>query len=250
MKPHNIGLMKTEIPLIILLAEYQGTPDSLQKIGERHGLTKRGGMTGCRRLIRQLGIERKATPRWHSGPRMNHKKRAVNDWAWRGAELSREADQWKQLERAQYCRAVMATIYGCSPSMLEYKRNPAAGRERGRKAAKQRHQRYGHTATWKLKQAVRNAVARIARIVGHRRAPRTRTQDFLGCSYDQARAHIEARFADGMTWANHGTIWEVDHKRPLASFDLTDAAQRRAACHFTNLQPLLTPANRAKGASW
>lgn len=44
--------------------------------------------------------------------------------------------------------------------------------------------------------------------------------------------------------------WEIDHKRPLASFDLTDEAQLREAAHYTNLQPLWRLDNRKKGAKW
>lgn len=58
--------------------------------------------------------------------------------------------------------------------------------------------------------------------------------------------HLEAKFSEGMTWQNYGT-WHIDHIRPLASFDLTDPAQVRLACHFTNLQPLWGADNIRKG---
>ena len=70
----------------------------------------------------------------------------------------------------------------------------------------------------------------------------------LGCTPAQLVAHIERQFGRGMTWDNHGKVWELDHIRPLAGFDLSDAAQLAQACHFTNLQPLPSAVNRAKGA--
>jgi hypothetical protein len=73
----------------------------------------------------------------------------------------------------------------------------------------------------------------------------------LGCSVDFLKQHLEAQFQPGMTWDNynmHG--WHIDHIRPLASFDLTDPEQLRAACHYTNLQPLWAADNISKGAKY
>lgn len=60
-------------------------------------------------------------------------------------------------------------------------------------------------------------------------------------------AYLEAKFTDGMSWKNYGK-WHIDHIKPLASFDLTDPEQVKAACHFTNLQPLWASDNISKGA--
>lgn len=75
----------------------------------------------------------------------------------------------------------------------------------------------------------------------------TRSGAGVGCSSAELRAHIEAQFLPGMGWHNRH-LWHVDHIRPLASFDLTDAEQRRAANHYTNLRPLWAEDNLAKGA--
>lgn len=78
----------------------------------------------------------------------------------------------------------------------------------------------------------------------------TETMDLIGCSIAYLRRHLELKFRDGMTWANHGSVWEIDHKRPCASFNLLDVEQQRACFHFTNLQPLTCEENRAKGDRW
>lgn len=71
----------------------------------------------------------------------------------------------------------------------------------------------------------------------------------LGCSVMEFRAHIEAQFQPGMTWGNWSpTGWHLDHKRPLAAFDLSDREQFLQACHYTNYQPLWASENLAKGA--
>jgi len=73
------------------------------------------------------------------------------------------------------------------------------------------------------------------------------TIELIGCTPVQLHAHLESLFLPGMTWDNR-SLWHVDHKKPLASFDLTDPAQQRLAFHFSNLQPLWAPDNRRKGA--
>lgn len=78
----------------------------------------------------------------------------------------------------------------------------------------------------------------------------------LGCSFKELCRYLEARFQPGMTWRNRGEMgkrefgtcgWEVDHIRPLASFDLGNVEHRRLAFHYTNLQPLWQHQNRSKG---
>ena len=69
----------------------------------------------------------------------------------------------------------------------------------------------------------------------------------LGCTGEEAARYIEAKFKPGMSWANWGE-WHIDHRKALATFDLTDPAQLAAACHYTNLQPLWAVENVKKGA--
>lgn len=86
--------------------------------------------------------------------------------------------------------------------------------------------------------------SRVAKALG--RAPKGHYS--LGCSAAELRVHIERQFLKGMSWSNRAD-WHIDHIRPLASFDLTDPEQLRAACHFSNLRPLWAEDNLRKGAS-
>jgi hypothetical protein len=77
--------------------------------------------------------------------------------------------------------------------------------------------------------------------------------DNLGCSIDELRIYLERLWLDGMNWSNFGRLkssdnnWQIDHIKPLSSFDLTDPAQVAEACHFKNLAPLWAIDNRRKG---
>ena len=70
--------------------------------------------------------------------------------------------------------------------------------------------------------------------------------DLLGCSIEELRSYLEAQFKEGMTWDNHGIVWEIDHISPLSKADLQDFDQLAKVCHYTNLQPLTVAENRSK----
>lgn len=70
-----------------------------------------------------------------------------------------------------------------------------------------------------------------------------------GCDIQFLMGYLEARFKPGMKWSNYGTVWEIDHRIPCASFDLTDESHQRSCFHYSNLQPLFRQHNREKHAT-
>jgi hypothetical protein len=74
-----------------------------------------------------------------------------------------------------------------------------------------------------------------------------RSQELIGASAEAVKSYLQSRFRDGMSWANYGTVWHIDHIRPCASFDLTRPEQQNLCFHYTNLQPLLVAENLKKG---
>jgi hypothetical protein len=68
----------------------------------------------------------------------------------------------------------------------------------------------------------------------------------LGCSIAELIQYFEGLFKPGMTWENWGEVWEIDHRKPLAVFDLTKRDEVQIACHHTNLQPLFNQEHRTK----
>lgn len=70
----------------------------------------------------------------------------------------------------------------------------------------------------------------------------------LGYSPDELRRHIEKQFVKGMTWANYGVAWHIDHVTPIAVFverGVTDPAKINA---LPNLQPVWREYNLSKGS--
>ena len=86
-----------------------------------------------------------------------------------------------------------------------------------------------------LASRVRSRISVAMRRLGGKNG--NKTKDLIGCSFEFLKEHIESQFKTGMSWENRSSF-HIDHIRPLASFDLTDPEQLKAACHWTNLQPL------------
>lgn len=95
----------------------------------------------------------------------------------------------------------------------------------------------------KIRQSMKDAIGRIKQSGGSKDA---KTIDLLGCSINECKEWLEAKFKRGMTWENHGKKWEIDHVMPLAKFDLSNPQHRRMATRYTNLQPLWKSDNQAK----
>lgn len=71
--------------------------------------------------------------------------------------------------------------------------------------------------------------------------------ELLGCSVQEFKSHLEAKFQSGMTWDNWSVSgWHIDHIKPLDSFDLKNKEDLKKACHHTNLQPLWSEDNCSK----
>jgi hypothetical protein len=66
----------------------------------------------------------------------------------------------------------------------------------------------------------------------------------IGCDVDFARTFIEYQFTNGMTWDNHGRVWEFDH---IVSIRVFDNPSDPDAWHIINIQPLLISDNKNKG---
>lgn len=91
-----------------------------------------------------------------------------------------------------------------------------------------------------LRQRVRSALSKGAKS--------STTFKLVGCSLEFLIGYLEARSKPGMSWKNYGTVWEIDHRIPCSSYDLTDPSHQRSCFHYSNLQPLFSRDNRSKGA--
>lgn len=71
----------------------------------------------------------------------------------------------------------------------------------------------------------------------------TKFNEYIGCSLEEVKMHLELQFQLGMTWNNHGE-WEIDHIIPLSSAKTPEEMYK--LCHYSNLQPLWAKDNLKK----
>ena len=73
-----------------------------------------------------------------------------------------------------------------------------------------------------------------------------RTNEYIGCSIEQLKTHLESQFTPEMTWETYGSVWHIDHRIPCAAWDLTDAFESKCCWNYRNLQPMLASENHRK----
>ncbi len=110
------------------------------------------------------------------------------------------------------------------------------------KLAAQQTRRYHTDLNHKVKHLV---ACSILKLLGGR-IKQSKTLDYLGCTIEYFRGYIAAKFQDGMSWDNHGSVWHLDHKIPCRAFDVTKEDQLYACFNYTNYQPLFAADNLSK----
>lgn len=76
-----------------------------------------------------------------------------------------------------------------------------------------------------------------------------RTEDILGCTFEELKQHLELQFEPWMNWENKGGIpkerntnWDIDHIIPISSAQSEEDIIKLN--HYTNLRPLCSYYNR------
>ena len=72
-----------------------------------------------------------------------------------------------------------------------------------------------------------------------------RTQEILGCTYEEFKIYLESKFDENMNWENQGSYWHMDHIKPISLATSKDEVYKLN--HYTNFQPLYSLDNLSKG---
>ena len=82
------------------------------------------------------------------------------------------------------------------------------------------------------------------------------TIEYIGCSWEDLRTHLENQFGKEaercghpISWENHGE-WHIDHIKPCASFNLHLEDEIHKCFHYTNVQPMWAPDNISKSDTY
>lgn len=73
---------------------------------------------------------------------------------------------------------------------------------------------------------------------------KSKTSEYLGCTFIEFKQHLQKQFTKGMTWENKGE-WHMDHIYPVSL--AKDEEHLIKLNHYTNFQPLWALDNIKKG---
>ena len=85
-----------------------------------------------------------------------------------------------------------------------------------------------------------NLRSRLNKVINKKQKSGSAVRD-LGCSVEFLKTYLESKFQEGMSWENYGNgtgTWQIDHIKPLCSFNLINREELLEACNYNNLQPL------------
>lgn len=109
-----------------------------------------------------------------------------------------------------------------------------------------RKEKYWTDPIYRIKQNLRSG---LRRVIKH--GSKTKIlKDYLGCTVEEFKQHLEKQFVLGMSWDNYGyDTWHIDHIIPMATIKSeNDIEQIKIVCHYTNLQPLWVSDHKIKTA--
>jgi hypothetical protein len=95
---------------------------------------------------------------------------------------------------------------------------------------------------FKLKKNIRSLISISIRKQGF--SKQSKTFEYLGCTFEDFKIHLESKFVTGMSWDNRGK-WHIDHIYPISLAKTKEDVIKLN--HYTNFQPLWAEDNLRKG---
>ena len=92
---------------------------------------------------------------------------------------------------------------------------------------------------------IHNTRVRINKALKHN-YKKSSSKELLGCDLDFYKQYLENQFKKDMSWENYGVLWDIDHIKPCASFDLSLEEEQKKCFHYSNTQPLYKIDNQRK----
>ena len=149
----------------------------------------------------------------------------------------RETDKGKETEMVYREEHVEQAAARNAKRYLEHKE------EINRKSIAYHNKRYKEDPMYRMRVLQSAYINKTLRV--NKQTKPVRTMELVGCSREQLQCRLERQFDELMTWSNQGK-WHIDHRIPVSAFDMNNVAERRAAWHYLNLQPMWATDNIRK----
>ena len=121
------------------------------------------------------------------------------------------------------------------------KKYKAANLEKTRKLERER---YNSDENYKITCLSRSMLSRALKRLGM--SKESPTAVMTGYDHNELREHLESLFLDGMSWENHGSVWEIDHKVPISRMVECGIDNLEVINSLENLAPMFKSDNRDK----
>ncbi len=207
-------------------------------------------MTDSEKLQRKRESWRAASLRWRTAhPERYKESRDASSRRWRNKNPGKclaNALRWQKANPEKHKAAQKKAGDKWRRKNMERVRElhrAWVNKNRDKHNARERH-RHATDLVFRLGKNLRCRIRGALRSTSAKR--HARTAQLVGCEIAFLVTHLSARFKPGMTWENYGSVWEIDHRKPCSSFDLTRTEEQLACFHYSNLQPLYVAENRMK----
>jgi hypothetical protein len=170
------------------------------------------------------------------------RKQVAKEWYEQNKDAAKQSmAEWRAKNRARKI-ASDRERHRANKDQINAKRRAAWGDEDRRKAREAQAKRLASNPVFSMAARMRSYLSSSLRYNSW--AKHKRTEEVLGCTFVDFKAHIEKQFLSGMSWENR-RAWHVDHIVPVSSAKTAD--ELMALFHFTNLRPMWARDNIAKG---
>lgn len=155
--------------------------------------------------------------------------------------------------RAVYCSDECRRI-NVNIKAKEYRDNPLTRPKYKKAKIKCREKRLKTDIDYKLKSNIQNTILKYLKKYG-KQGKSLHTLEYLDYTMQDLKKHLESQFKPDMNWSNHGTLWHIDHIRPMASFKFVkdgkeDIEAVKQCWSLDNLKPLYKKDNLSKGSAY
>ena len=177
---------------------------------------------------------------------ISNKQKKNNEWRKKNPEKYKEQ---KKKDNAKYRAKNKAKLAEYNKQYLvEYRKK---NKDKINETSKEYYRNRRATDNFfRVSSNVRNLLSNSIRKMGYKKS--SKTEQILGCSFDEFKLYIESKFETWMNWDNYGDpkdgivapnkTWDIDHIIPLKT--ATCEADIIRLNHYTNLRPLCSYYNR------
>jgi hypothetical protein len=172
---------------------------------------------------------------------------------WMYSILNKESIAIKdiKLELVKYIKMTNRIIRLYKNQLKKYKKfanREVIESENRQKRSKSLSKRLKSNNLFRLRTSISNLIRNTIKGKGYKKS--NKSENILGCSFDDFKLYLESKFEPWMNWENYGKCkkgelnygWDIDHIMPVSSANTEDDIIKLN--HHTNLQPLCSWTNR------